>query len=81
MEHLFDIAALEDHRFERPGVIVRIGMRLLGTEAVQDTTVIEMELGESARHALYADDRRTGGNMPTRGAGYSEGHWILANKD
>ncbi len=62
VEHLFDIAAMEDLGIETPGVIVRRGVRLFHLEPVQRASVIQMVLGESPRHPLDADDPRAVGN-------------------
>ena len=62
VEHLFDIAAIEDLRLETPRVIMRRGVRLFHLEPVQRAAVVEMIFGERPRHALNADDPRAFGN-------------------
>jgi hypothetical protein len=58
VEHLFDIAAIEDLGIETPGVIMRCGVRLFHLEPVQRASVIQMVFNERPRHALDADDTR-----------------------
>ncbi len=62
MEHLFDIAAIEDLGVETPGVIMWGRVRLFHLEPVQCASVIQMVFGESPRHPLDTDDPRTVGN-------------------
>ncbi|MES3084743.1 hypothetical protein [Sphingomonas faeni] len=47
VEHLFDIAAIEDLGVEAPGVIMRGRMRLFHLEPVQCASVIQMVFGKS----------------------------------
>jgi len=58
VEHLFDIAAIEDLGVKTPGVIMRRRVRLFHLEPVQRASVIQMIFGKSPRHALDADDPR-----------------------
>ncbi len=58
VEHLFDIAAIEDLGVEAPGVVMRRGVRLFHPEPVQRASVIQMIFGERSRHPLDADDPR-----------------------
>ncbi len=62
MEHLFDIAAIEDLGVETPGVIMGRRMRLFHLEPVQRASVIQMVFGESPRHPLDADNPHAFGN-------------------
>ena len=58
VEHLFDIATIEDLGVETPGVIMRRGVRLFHLEPVQRASVIKMVFDERPRHSLNADDPR-----------------------
>ena len=62
IEHLFDIAVIEDLGVEAPGVIMRRRMRLFHLEPVQCASVMQMVFGKSPRHTLDADDPRAVGN-------------------
>lgn len=62
VEHLFDIAAIEDLGVETPGVIMRRRVRLFHLEPVQCASVIQMVFGKSPRHPLDANDPRAVGN-------------------
>jgi len=62
VDHLFDIAAIDDFGVETPGVIMRRGVRLFHLEPVQRASVIQIVSGERPQHSLDADDPRAFGN-------------------
>jgi len=62
VEHLLDIAAIENLGVKAPGVIMRRRVRLFHLEPVQCASVIQMVFGKSQRHSLNADDPRAVGN-------------------
>jgi hypothetical protein len=62
VEHLLDIASINDLGVEAPGVIMGGRMRLFHLEPVQCASVIQMVFGKSPRHSLNADDPRAFGN-------------------
>lgn len=58
VEHLFDIAAIENLGVKTPGVIMWGRVRLFHLEPVQCASVIKMVFGKRPRQSLNADDLR-----------------------
>jgi hypothetical protein len=69
VKNFVDIPAIEYRRFERPGMIVWIRVRLRVPEPMQYTPVVQMVFRKGSRHAFDANHRGPfgyAGNSRTR---------------
>lgn len=73
-EYLFYVSAGQDRGFERPWMIMRMGMRLWARKSVQGAVVIQMIFHESARHPLGTDNRGSDWRKIVGNLGNSLGH-------
>lgn len=73
-EDLFDISTGQNGGLERPGMIMRIGVRLRPNEPMQYPAIIEMIFHKCGGHSLCANDRRARRSMIAGDCGDTNRH-------